>query len=151
MAPWPLETIIGILLVIYALASWMQLLGYSAYGRTSSNKLALPNKISWFLMESPNLFWIYYFAKTHSFQLNLPMFLFMIHYINRTIIYPLRSTSHSKMAVVASAAAFVYTSMNGYLQYKGNSRFGFNQELSIVQMTGVLVFVAGMVINVVSD
>ena len=53
------------------------------------------------------------------------MFLFMIHYLNRTIVYPLRSKSDSKMPVLASGSAIVFTTFNGYLQYKGNDRFGF--------------------------
>ena len=72
-------------------------------------------------MESPNLFWVGYFAWKHSWDINLPMALFFIHYFNRTIIYPLRSKSNSGMPLLASSMAFIFTTSNGYLQYKGNT------------------------------
>ena len=120
-----LETLSFAAIIIFSLSSWAQLLGFMAFGRSTFSRFQLPSRLSWFIMESPNLLWVFYFAYNNEFQLNLPMFLFMIHYLNRTIVYPLRSKSDSQMPILASASAVVFTSLNGYVQFKGNQKIGF--------------------------
>lgn len=41
---------------------------------------------------------------------------FWLHYIHRAILYPLKQSSKSKMPLGISAFAFMYTTVNGYLQ-----------------------------------
>lgn len=112
-------------LIIFSISSWFQLTGFMAFGRDTFSRFQTPSRITWFFMELPNLIWVFYFAYQNNFQINLPMFLFMIHYLNRTIVYPLRSKSNSKIPLLASTSAAIFTTFNGYIQYKGNIRFGF--------------------------
>lgn len=57
------------------------------------------------------------------------------------------------MPLLASSMAFIFTTTNGYLQYKGNTKYGLEQKdtLSLIQVVGILTFTAGILINVISD
>jgi hypothetical protein len=78
----------------------------------------LPARLAWFIFESPNLFWSFMCWKhrreTLPWTNQLLLGLFVLHYIQRSIVYPLLISSHTKRipsAVVLSAT--VYTNFNG--------------------------------------
>lgn len=94
-------------------------------------KLTLPPKIGWILYECPNLVWFIIYLPQIKFDIQrLPIILFVIHYFNRVVIYPLRYkilfiiirlSKHARpipLEVVASA--FLFTTCNGYLQITSN-------------------------------
>ena len=137
------------------------------YGKYSSAKgfgPLMPAQIAWAVMESPNL-WVsclvYYYRDLHTKTTignnmnKLALFCFLLHYVNRSIIYPwrMRSSACTPMPLSVMLAAFVFCSWNG-----------FNQAAALVLvndvptdasnlrcMVGTVVFLVGFYINVTSD
>jgi hypothetical protein len=99
------------------------------YGRYSSEKgwgFLVPAKLSWFLMESPNLWLpplIYAYHGTSDCLRSRPNMIlfgmFIIHYIHRSVIYPLfrvSGTYHQPIPVSVMLLAFSYCSWNSMTQ-----------------------------------
>ena len=99
------------------------------YGRYSTDKgwgFLVPAKLSWFLMESPNL-WMpviiyYYLGSTECFASrpnNILLIMFMTHYFHRSIIYPIFRLSgrhHQPTPVSVTLLAFLYCTWNSFTQ-----------------------------------
>lgn len=96
------------------------------YGRFSASNwgVLVPAKIAWFFMESPNL-WVTLLIlgvahrndiKLHSFANSTLLFCFILHYFNRSIIYPLRMHKPTPMPISVMLAAFFYCTWNGSTQ-----------------------------------
>lgn len=132
------------------------------YGRYSTEKgwgVLLPARFAWFVMESPNLwisaiFYLYYARETCTTNLanNALMSMFIMHYIHRAVLYPLRMPrSSAPMPIAVTALAFIFCCYNGLMQAL---------SLSIVQpkpkewvhdlrfIAGVILFFVGMGINI---
>ena len=76
--------------------------------------------------------------------------LFAIHYINRTIIFPLRLRGGKPTAFLVFAMATVFTTLNGYVQARTLTRFKVYPESWLTDprfLVGVGVFCCGMAIN----
>ena len=89
-----------LIVLTYTALGWLVLTGIKLnYGRLSSSisKIYLSPKIGWFIFEIPNLIWACYFLFYLGNSITLPYILFIIHYINRDIIYPLRLKSTTKL------------------------------------------------------
>lgn len=97
------------------------------YGRYSTAKgwgPLLPAKFCWFMMESPNLFipmavYLHYATPrcSSNYSNNILMCMFVMHYINRAILYPLRmARDASPMPLTVALLAFFFTSWNGLMQ-----------------------------------
>lgn len=96
------------------------------YGRYSTDQgwgLLVPAKLSWFFMESPNL-WIpalvYSYLGTtkccDGLANKILTGMFIMHYIQRSIIYPvfrLKGTHHQPTPISISLLAFSFCSWNG--------------------------------------
>lgn len=135
------------------------------YGRYSTPKgwgVLLPARFAWFVMESPNL-WITMIIQLHyanpkcttSFANNFLTFLFILHYANRAVLYPLRMRRDaSPMPISVTGLAFLYCCWNGLTQAL---------SLSVVNplpaswiydprfILGTALFFAGFVCNITSD
>lgn len=97
----------------------------SPWGKTMMSKQKqatlgprLPPRLSWFIFESPNLIWSYLCWKERREDLDgvnqLILSLFVLHYIQRDILYPLiLSTNTKPMPLAVVALAFVYCNVNG--------------------------------------
>ena len=135
------------------------------YGRYSTDKgwgVLLPARLSWFLMESPNL-WVTMIVGLHfsnpqctASTANMVLVgMFVLHYTNRAVLYPLRMRRDaSPMPISVTALAFLYCCWNGTLQ-----------ALSLIVVNplpaawlwdprfllGVALFFAGLAVNVHSD
>lgn len=119
--------------------------------------LEIPNKLGWVLMELPSFAIIlYYFLTTNqSDYAVLLSSLWLIHYFNRTFIFPFRlRTKGKKMPVVIVLSAigfnFVNAGLNGYYlgyleQYSAHDFTTWNFYL------GGILFLTGFIINQVSD
>lgn len=127
----------------------------------------LPPPLAWFLMESPTL-WLTLLLFPHgnnssnpkSFILITP---FLLHYLNRTCLYPLRllltkTTKKTTSGFPLSVAlmAFAFNLLNSYIQARWVSHYkDYGDEKSCffwwVFFVGLLVFLCGMGINVWSD
>ena len=147
----------------FALVLFPVLLKVSApYGRHTRKGWGrtLPNRLGWVIMETPSLLlllvvpllapvlpfgWTWFFIA-----------LWIIHYINRSLIYPFRThTKGKRMPVVIMVFAIFFNLVNGTLN---GYYFGFiRPEMDIFWakdirfIFGVILFFAGFIINLQSD
>ena len=125
------------------------------YGRHTSKKwgISIDNKLGWIIMELPALLVcpaIYFYFKI-DFDISIIFIcLWIIHYFNRTIIFPFRiKTKGKKMPLAIVLSAFFFNIVNGLI----NGYFLSNINLHSVSIliTGFLLFVLGLYINISSD
>jgi 3-oxo-5-alpha-steroid 4-dehydrogenase 1 len=121
----------------------------------------VPAKAAWMIMESPNLWWCLFYYHKHNGVSHLPsanailIAMFCGHYINRSLVYPLRLSSGSKpmpLAVMLSAA--FYCSWNGFIQSKflfELHMFPSEHLISTRFLVGTMMWFAGFCINYHSD
>ena len=126
------------------------------YGRHTSKKwgISIDNKLGWIIMELPALLIcpaIYFYFKV-DFDISIMFIcLWIIHYFNRTIIYPLRiKTKGKKMPLAIVLSAFFFNIVNGSINGYFLSNINLHSE-SIFLITGFLLFVLGLYINISSD
>lgn len=131
------------------------------YGRHTKSTwgLLINNKLGWFIMEFFVLIVLYFFLFTGKNPLTLVskiiVLLFTFHYINRSIIFPLRiKTKGKKMPLLIALSAIGFNLVNGFLLGYFLSNFA-NYPMSWLWspqfMIGTVIFVLGMVINMQSD
>ncbi len=117
----------------------------------------ISNNLGWVLMELPSFLIILYFyiSFNQSNYASMLSILWLVHYFNRTFIYPFRIRTKSKkmpITIVLSAICFnlMNAGLNGYFlahleSYDASSFTNWNFYL------GALLFVTGFIINQVSD
>ena len=123
MVELTLETFSVALVVFYTIFGWLVLTGIKInYGRLkqSLSSIYINPKFGWFFFEVPNLLWAVYFF-TQGASLSLAYLLFIVHYINRDIIYPLSLKSTTQVPLEIMLSAFSFTFANGYLQGIANN------------------------------
>ena len=117
----------GILLISPFLYIFLQYILIAPYGKHSASSPKwnwgpkINAKLAWFILELPNLFWIFYaywnrnedaFASSAN---GLLLSLFVIHYINRCIVYPFRISAKSNPVNLSIiSAGFLFCLMNGW-------------------------------------
>ncbi|MFM2145301.1 MAG: hypothetical protein RL732_137 [Bacteroidota bacterium] len=134
------------------------------FGRHTSDKwgMTMDNKWGWFVMELPSLLIMAYFlikgTYSHLSYVWILFAIWMLHYINRTIIYPMRIKPTPKrmpLVIVASAIFFncVNAGLNGYYlaEIAPAADYGQDWLTSLHFLTGGIVFLTGMFINWNSD
>jgi len=117
----------------------------------------ISNKIGWIIMEAPSFLIILYFYVTsdQSMYASTLSLLWLVHYLNRTFIYPFRIRTKGKkmpLAIVASAIFFncINAGLNGfYLAHFESYVLSSFTEWNFI--LGVLLFVSGFIINQKSD
>jgi len=126
------------------------------YGRHTSKKwgISIDNKLGWIIMELPALLvcpTIYFYFKV-DFDISIMFIcLWIIHYFNRTIIFPFRiKTKGKKMPLAIVLSAFLFNIVNGSINGYFLSNINLN-SVSIFLITGFLLFVLGLYINISSD
>ena len=126
------------------------------YGRHTSKKwgISIDNKLGWIIMELPALLLcpaIYFYSKV-DFDVSIMFIcLWIIHYFNRTIIFPFRiKTKGKKMPLVIVLSAFFFNIVNGLINGYFLSNINLH-SVSIFLITGFLLFVLGLYINISSD
>lgn len=119
--------------------------------------IEISNNLGWVLMEIPSFLIILYFFVffNQSNYASMLSILWLVHYFNRTFIYPFRiRTKRKKMplTIVLSAICFNFMNagLNGYFlshleQYDSNSFLEWNFYL------GIILFISGFIINQISD
>ena len=120
----------------------------------------IPNKLGWLIMEITSLviFTVLLFTGLPS-KMDMAYVLgafWIIHYVNRSLIYPFRThTTRKKMPLVIAVMAFVFNLVNGSLNgyFLGFLSDGYyeNWIFDIRFLLGVLLFFTGMNINIQSD
>ncbi len=131
------------------------------YGRHTTEKWGpmIDNKLGWFLMEFFVLVVLYFFLLKGGFQFNLVsgiiIGLFSFHYLNRSIIFPLRiKTKGKKMPLLIMISAMGFNMMNGFLLGYYFSNFA-HYDISWLTdprfIIGCLIFISGLILNWYSD
>ena len=148
---------VAALLVFLALQFFEAGYGYlfdSRYGRP------IPNKAGWILMESPVFIVMCILWGFSSRQWDtVPLILFAIfqlHYFQRSFIFPLLMRGDSKMPLGIVLMGMVFNTLNalmqgGWIFYLAPEGYYADWLVKPYLWIGVLVFVAGMVINLHSD
>lgn len=134
-------------------------------------------RLGWILFETPNLFWVVVSLKNHDSELigNWPytrtefksngrgminansilLFLFASHYVNRSIIYPLKKSNKSQpIPLIVVLAGFAFTNFNGYLQTKSLCKdylYPDSYHIKPQFILSVILFLIGARMNVNSD
>jgi len=136
------------------------------WGKNFSTLLGptVPPRLAWCLFEIPNLYWSFlcYLRQQQQGSSSLPtantilLALFVGHYVNRSIVYPLTLNPHTKripLEIVLSA--HLYTNVNGYLQAQALCQFYTYPDDSLVRQArfwlGLMLFGTGVAINWQSD
>lgn len=118
---------IGILLCSIPTFIALQFLVDSPWGKLSPVKTdrskwwlgpLLPARASWFVFEIQNVLWAVLCWSQRNEQVFQPanavlLSLFVLHYINRAIVYPLRMKKSHPVPVLVVACAFTFCTCNG--------------------------------------
>lgn len=135
--------------------------GYGQF-RTRRWGVSLNNKLAWVLMEAPVFFVVLWVWRTSGFSRHVPelvlLSLFLLHYFQRSFVFPLLMSGKSRMPVAIMLMGVVFNVMNGLLQGGGlywfpNPHFadGASYLLRWNAIAGLALFVTGMGINLHSD
>jgi 3-oxo-5-alpha-steroid 4-dehydrogenase 1 len=132
------------------------------YGRHTSEGWGpmIPNQIGWMLMEGFAPVFISFWFWTGTLpKTNASYFfygLYMLHYIYRSYIFPFRTqTKGKKMPLVITGSAILFNVCNTFIlgfflgNIGGNYPDGYFTSLPFI--TGMLVFIGGVYINIHSD
>ena len=148
-------TYIWILIAVIILP--INLIFKAPYGKHSTKKWgkSIDNKTGWILMEFPALITcpLVYFAMIEEINLSgVFIVLWIIHYFNRTIIYPLRiKTKGKKIPIAIVSSAFFFNLVNGVLNGYFITLIQFESISFIYLISGLLVFIIGFYLNISSD
>jgi hypothetical protein len=149
--------------IIAAIVIFPVLLRVTApYGRHTTNTWGhtLSNRWAWFFMELPILFIFSWFFFKGNGEKGLPQYifygLFMAHYFHRVFIYPFRLKDNGKrmpLVIVAMALFFNFANgfFNGYWFGVLSPVYGNDWFTGWRFITGLILFIAGMYINISSD
>lgn len=159
---WEIYTYIALGWIGVGVITFFYLLRQTApYGRHTSEKWGplIDNKLGWFLMEFFVLVVLFVFISTGNFTFNIVsgviIGFFVFHYLNRSIIFPLRiKTKGKKMPLVIMLSAMGFNMMNGFLlgYYFGNyASYSIEWLYDPRFILGSIVFIVGMGINWHSD
>ena len=132
------------------------------YGRYSPQRRALtvPNRVGWIVMEGVAIVAIvFFFARERPVMtpaLWVLLAFWQIHYVNRALVYPLRTRTRGKrMPVSVMLMAMAFNTWNGYLngRWLGEHAAQYSAEWMVrpVFLAGALIFATGLGINVWSD
>ncbi|MBR7064652.1 MAG: DUF1295 domain-containing protein [Treponema sp.] len=134
--------------------------GYGKF-RSPSWGVSFNNKIAWVLMEVPTLIVMFFFIIKFRHNENilwqvLVVFMFLFHYVQRTIVFPFLIKGKSVMPLSIVVMGFVFNTINAILigtwvfVLSGQM---YNREwiFSVQFIIGTIVFLIGFIINVKSD
>jgi protein-S-isoprenylcysteine O-methyltransferase Ste14 len=132
------------------------------YGRHSRRDWGpmIPNRLGWIIMEIPSLVMFTVFFLIGPNRMNLPLLVFfllyVIHYTNRSLVFPLRThTSRKMMPLVIALMAIFFNLVNGFINgyYFGTISEGYSVDwmVDLRFIAGAIFFLAGMTINIRAD
>lgn len=134
--------------------------GYG-YLRTSKWGPSINNKLGWVIMEVPvfiAMLWGFIYTKSYTnIAVSVMTALMLIHYFQRSLIFPFLMKGKSQIPVAIVAMGAVFNLSNAYMQ--GGWLFHFAPEglytiewLKTPQfIIGTIIFIFGMVVNLHSD
>ncbi len=121
--------------------------------------ISIPAKLGWVVMESPCVLLMLAYALIVKDQLEIMhiafLFLWLLHYIHRTFIYPFKiKMTNPVMPISIAVSAFCFNLINVSIQAFGIfyfTQYDENWIFNPVFIIGTLIFFVGMYINVKSD
>ncbi|MFX1388431.1 MAG: methyltransferase [Promethearchaeota archaeon] len=133
----------------------------AGYGQHFNKKWgpSVNNKIGWILMEIPTVivYFVYYLVGNRPFDI-IPiifMFIWMLHYIHRTFIFPLLIRGIQPMPITIILMGFIFNGVNSYLQarwiYTFSNPYSITWLISPFFIIGLIIFISGFIINLHSD
>lgn len=137
---------------LMAVASVLLVVGDPApYGRYSKAEgVLVPARTAWVLQELPSALVPLLLVRSMTSLANQLLFLaFVGHYLHRTFVYSLRIRGGKPSPLQIVVSAFVFTSINGYIQ--GTTLASEEFDTSPLFWLGLVVFCTGAFINVRSD
>ena len=145
-----------------AVATFLYLLRRPApYGRHYAGSgwgPTVSSKVGWIAMEAPAvLFFLFvYFRGQHAWAVVPLVFLVMwqSHYLNRMLIYPLRTRTQAQMPHFVVASGFFFNVLNAYINARVVSdigQYGVSWLADPRFLAGMAVFVSGMSLNMHAD
>ncbi|KAJ2384121.1 hypothetical protein H4S02_004964 [Coemansia sp. RSA 2611] len=158
----------GFLAISLVIAGALMVVG-SPYGSQTSyrGRLAINGQTAWIIMElvSPTTLLCAYLTYETSIEFmsasNALVALWLVHYANRAVVYPLRQPARKPMHIGIMLSAVVFNTINGYLNGRWLSAFApaeYHHDLSGFIAThylrvplGLALFAAGMCGNVIHD
>ncbi|MCA0932938.1 DUF1295 domain-containing protein [Lutimonas saemankumensis] len=159
MTPATLYTICWIWMAV-GIATFLLLQFVTApYGRHAKSGWGpqISNKAGWIIMEAPSFLVILYFFLTsdQSTFASMLSILWLLHYFNRTFIFPFRiRTKGKQMPVIIVASAIFFNLINAGLNGYFLAHFESYSNSSFTEWTfflGILLFLGGFIINQISD
>lgn len=133
------------------------------FGRHTTDKwgVTIDNKLGWVIMESPSLLIMLYFLLNGKFSFSnyswVLFVLWILHYANRSFIYPIRiKSTPKKMPVLIVINAIVFNFMNAgingyYLGELSNTNYDSHWLISWNFIIGLVLFLSGAFINNKAD
>jgi 3-oxo-5-alpha-steroid 4-dehydrogenase 1 len=132
------------------------------YGRHSSSNWGptIPNRFGWIIMELPALILFILFFLQGEPVFHLPVLIFfvlwVIHYSNRSLIFPFRiKTDGKRMPLIIALSAISFNTVNTWIvatHLGENSHHYLTEWIETPQfIIGIIMFVGGFVINQYSD
>ncbi|MDR2980115.1 MAG: DUF1295 domain-containing protein [Bacteroidales bacterium] len=138
-----------------------------AYGMTFNNRwgLSVNSRLGWIIMELPvfllmtalYIVSLHYKIKPFNIVTCIIFLLFQAHYIERTFVFPSLMRSTSKMPISIISIGIVFNSCNAFMQgcwlffFCPANAYPISWLYSPQFIIGVILFVAGMTINIHSD
>lgn len=157
MAIWAMA---GIAVVVFAVLFFVK----AGYGMFASKQWgwSIPNRVAWVLMEAPAfcIFAALWICGDKGLVLPAAVFgaLYLLHYFQRSFIFPLLIKGKSRMPVVIMMMGVVFNSINAVLLYFGFFVYApqsFSEGAAYLchpcTIAGIVVFFVGMGINMHSD
>ena len=144
--------------IFIAVIVWqINLIDNAPKGKHTTNKLgkSIDKKSGWILIELQALLTcaLIYFTISEEINLNVVFIvLWIIHYFNRTVIYPLRiKTKGKKIPIAIVASAFFFNMVNGILNGYFLTLLQFESISELYLILGFIIFIIGFYINISSD
>ncbi|MBQ6769504.1 MAG: DUF1295 domain-containing protein [Bacteroidales bacterium] len=135
----------------------------AGYGKFYDRKWgpAVNNKLGWVLMESPVffamlLFWFFSDRRDDLVRMAF-LFLFELHYIQRSFVFPFRMRGYSVMPISIVVMGVTFNLLNAFMQggwifyLSPDDYYGRDWLTDPRFIAGFLVFIIGMFINIQSD
>ncbi len=150
----------GLALIVFV-ALYFVKAGYGIF-RTSRWGWSVDNKLGWVLMEAPVFFVVWWLWLSSGVGTSMPEYLFillfLLHYAQRSFLFPLLMKGKSRMPLSIMTMGIFFNLINGVMQAGGICYYpatAYDEGLSYLThphaWIGLLLFFIGMAINWHSD
>lgn len=150
-----------IFMVLQFLISLVRPVPYGRYKDESPKFLTLfniNNRLAWIVQECPAFFFPFIFAIQARNDLCLAQWIllsaFMLHYFQRSFIFPLLMRSNNSSPFLSTLAAVFFCSHNGFLQSHSiiyTTKYSETDLTSPLFIGGLALFLFGFIVNIDSD